>query len=519
MRGREARSAAVRPAPTRRRTALRKLVAWVGAGLVISAVMGCSLAVGAARVYQDSRVDASEHRERRLRKMIAAGAFDSALARVSSREEWAPRDRLLRSLYYGIVAYYAGEYQRSGKALRTADELAEDRYTKSVSRGMLSMVSSDLVLPYMPGHTERLLVHYYAALGYLDRGDVPGAAVEARRLSQLLEQFDDQRDPGDRSTRAFLRYFAGAVFEAAGHRNDADVAYRNARALAPAGVLPEASMVPNLSGEVVLILERGFVPQRVEESMYLEIGEGERDGFVEATSKKKKKAIDSADVSTHESALARLLLQIESSPDSGLYHVGERRLRRNHGHFDDASGALLKVAWPVFLRPERETAPTMAYLPPVREASLATPILPRPDTAGFTLVADVSDAILADYRRERPMLLARTVARAAVKYAATEVAEKKKGETGKAVASIAASVLERADTRAWHLLPSDLALTRLTLPAGRHHLTIRVGTSSDSGRVVDFGEVEVTPGGVVFAAKRLWPGMTKAESEVDRSRQ
>jgi hypothetical protein len=498
---RVASPAGTRVTPPRGRLLAR--VAKVCGALAMASVMGCSLAVGAARLYQDSRAEASEHRERRLRRMIAAGAFDSALARVSSGEEWAPRDRLLRSLYYGIVAYYAGEYQRSGKALRTADELAEDRYTKSVSRGVLSMVSSDLVLPYMPGHTERLLVHYYAALGYLERGDVPGATVEARRLSQLLEQFDEQRDPADRSTRAFLRYFAGTVFEAAGDRNDADVAYRNAHELAPSEALPGNPKVPNLSGEIVVILERGFVPQRVEERMYIEIGDSERDDFVKASKKKKKKkeSLDSGEVATHESAVSRLLSQIESSPDSGLYLTGDRRLRRDHDHFDDAVQHMLKVAWPVFLRPVHETAPI-------------TMILSHRDTTAFTLVANVSDAILADYRRSRPMLLARTVARAAVKYAATEVAEKEKGETGKAVASIAASVLEQADTRAWHLLPSDIALTRLTLPAGRHHLTMRLGTASDSGRVVDFGEVDVTPGGVAFAVTRVWPGGKEAENGV-----
>jgi uncharacterized protein len=412
--------------------------------------------------------------------------FRLALARLVSPREAAPRDKLLRSLYDGLVAFYAEEYERSGKSLQTADELAEDRYTKSISRGALSMVSSDLVLPYMPGQTERLLVHYYAALSYLRRNDVPGAAVEARRLSQLLEQFDERREPADRTTRAFLRYFAGTVFEAVGDRNDADVAYRNARELAGSSALPAAVPVPNLSGEVVVLLERGFVAQRVEESMYIEIGSAERDSLGGDD--------DHLDSPRRTWAVSRMLRQIESDPDSGVYRTGGRRLRRENYELDDAADYLLKVAWPVFLRPVRQRAP-------------ASVLIGDRETARFTLSGDISDAIIADYRRQRALLLTRTVARALVKYAATEVAEKKKGEAGKTIASFAGSVLEHADTRSWHLLPADIALTRLTLPPGRHRLSIRVGTPSDSTRPIDLGDVEITPGGITFLTTRLWPDL------------
>jgi len=464
----------------------RALLVGAGFAIVLASVTGCSMVVGAARMYYDASPEGSELREWRLRRTLVAGSFDTALRHVSSRDDAAPRDKLLRSLYDGLVAYYAGEYERSGHSLRTADALAEDRYTKSVSRGALSLVSSDLVLPYMPGQTERLLVHYYAALSYLKRDDIPGAAVEARRLSQLLEQFDERRDPADRSTRAFLRYFAGTVFEAAGDRNDADVAYRNARELAAPDVLPVVKRVADLSGEVVVLIERGFVAQRVEESMHIEIGGAERDSLTSAG--------DSAGAAKRGWAIGRMLRQIESAPDSGVYRTGGRRLRHEEREDRDSGDYLLKVAWPVFLRPVRQSAP-------------ASVVAGAHQTASFTLSGDISDAIIADYRRQRLLLLTRTVARAAVKYAAAEAAERKKGEAGKAIASFAGSLLEHADTRSWHLLPADVALTRLALPPGRHHLAIRVATPGDSMRVVDLGEVDVAVGGIAFLSTRLWPDL------------
>jgi hypothetical protein len=465
--------------------------------IAVASVTGCSMVIGAARMYYDASPEGSERREWGLRRTLATGAFDTALVHVSSRDEAAPRDKLLRSLYDGLVAYYAGNYERSGRSLRAADELAEDRYTKSISRGALSMVSSDLALPYMPGQTERLLVHYYGALSYLRRNDVPGAAVEVRRLSQLLEEFDERREPADRSTRAVLRYFAGTVFEAAGDRNDADVAYRNALALAAPGAISAVKPVPRLFGEVVVLLERGFVAQRVEESMHIEIGGGERDSLASAA--------DSADSSAGTGAIARMLREIEAAPDGGVYRSGGRRIHRDDHDSGDADD-VLKVAWPVFLRPVRQTASATVAIGASQTAPANVATAPS-QTASFTLSGDISDAIIADYRRQRAMMLTRTVARAAVKYAATEVAERKKGDAGKAIVSIAGSVLEHADTRCWHLLPADIALTRLSLPAGRHHLVIRFGMASDSSAIVDLGDVEVTAGGIAFVATRLWPDL------------
>src|SRR5690606_8695250 len=103
----------------------------------------------------------------------------------------APDDDVLHALYEGVLAYYAGDYARSAAVLDAAAHAADDRITRSISRSAMSLVSNDLVLPYEPGRTERLLLPYYAALARIRLGDHEGAAVEARRLSALLQQYRD----------------------------------------------------------------------------------------------------------------------------------------------------------------------------------------------------------------------------------------------------------------------------------------------------------------------------------------
>ena len=206
-------------------------------------------------------------------------------------------------------------------------------------------------------------------------------------------------------------------------------------------------------------------------------------------------------------AIGRMLRQLESDPDSGVYRTGGRRLRRDDRGRLDADGPVLKVAWPVFLRPVRHTAPATVVVGAEPPAPIGPGAVKHP-RAPLTLSGDISDAIIADYRRQRLMLLTRTVARAAVKYAATEAAERKKGETGKVIASLAGSVLEHADTRSWHLLPSDVSLTRLTLPPGIHRLSLHVGGAGEPARIIDLGDVEVRAGGISFISTRLWPDLS-----------
>src|SRR5690606_12085904 len=129
------------------------------------------------------------------------------------------------------VAYHAGDYERSARLLDVAGELADDRITKSVSRSTLSLVSNDIILPYEPGRTERLMIPFHAALARTHLGDRQGAAVEARRLSLLLQHYRDAGEPVHASLAATLHLAAAAMFEANGDVGEADVAWRNALVL------------------------------------------------------------------------------------------------------------------------------------------------------------------------------------------------------------------------------------------------------------------------------------------------
>ena len=268
----------MRPAARRPvRRLVRGFVRAAACAALAAAAGGCASAARAfARPFAVAP-SGLEVPEQRLRDALAGGRWEAALRQAGRERDGGPSDALLRELYRGTAAYYGARWDEGALAFQRAAASADDRYTKRVSRGALALATNDRALPYVPGDNERLFAHYYAALGYLHAGDLNGAAVEARRLAYRLQQADARRDPLDASARAALRYFTGAVFEAAGDREDAAVAYRNAAALGArvdtgAQRRPPAALAGG-HGDVVVLVEEGFVAHRVNERLSVRLGD------------------------------------------------------------------------------------------------------------------------------------------------------------------------------------------------------------------------------------------------------
>jgi hypothetical protein len=458
-----------------------------------------------------------------LRRSLALGAFDSASALVAPGSPLAPDDDLLASLYRASAAYYAGRYDVSGAALEHAAILADDRFTKSVSKNLLALVTNDNRLPYEPGQTERLMMNYYGMLDYLRRGDPEGAAVEARRLSALLESYDTRKDSVDVRTRALLNYLAGATFEAAGEKNDADVSYRVARALVGDTVLPfpgrarakpgkglpatsgtstkavspstsavraaKAVTPPTPTGELIVVVEHGYVAHRVPRLVLVPITSSEME------------KLGGKPTETLEAALAitvRTVAFMSLQPNQLVWRDNDDD--REVTMRDTVTVAyLLPVAWTSFRRPYR----------PQWRVSLT---VDSTFSTAVPVAADLSDAVANDFRRSRAGMLTRGIARAAAKLAlaktAEQAAEKKHGEFAGSLTRWTLDAVnvytERADIRQWRLLPGEISVVRLTLPAGQHSLTLDYGAAGRLPRRIALGQTRIAADKIAFATARVW---------------
>lgn len=414
-------------------------------------------------------------------------------------KQLAPTDALLRHMYRGVIALHAGEYEAGSKSMDRAWAIVDDRFTKRVSTAAYSIVTSDATLPYLPGTTEHLFIPYYGALNWLARNEFDETAVEARRLALLLQNEDGVRVHPE--LEATLRYVTGVLFEAAGERQDAVVAYRNAAALV--GTLPLDTTFAGLdSGDVVVFLEDGFVGRPEPEALGVYMNGDE-------------------------------LVALTTGDDNARLAAAEVvRRRRFDNSFDPRAPTQVgwltyEVNWASFGEGTRSLNAVGA-----RAATVAADSAPAPVVTGFqSISADVTRGAAADFERGQGARLSRAIARTAVRYAAMRAADKalssaadddddddEKGGikwgrvllgVGLGALAVSSTVIDQPDLRAWQLLPHRLTVARLRLPVGDHPVEITRGDE-----VVSLGTVTVRPGRVTVLSHRWWPGPNDVHARI-----
>ncbi|MBK7906603.1 MAG: hypothetical protein IPJ78_08555 [Gemmatimonadetes bacterium] len=457
--------------------------------------------------------------ERQIRAQLVAGQYGTALESIKQKEI-APADALLRHLYKGLIAVHAGQNELGSRALDRAWEISYQRYTRRLSDGAQSMVTGEGALPYNVGPTERLMIPYYGGLNWLARNERDETAVEARRMGVLLAS-DASNNP-DSAFMGAMRYISGVMFEVAGERADADVAYRNAAALL--GRLPGDTIPPDSAhGDVVVLIEDGFVARPEPTALDFWVAQDE--------------------VAMLESADGAVRLDTYRRIDGrrGIQRDWRAERYRN-----------VSLRWPVMgpVNPEATVG---------RLGARATG-LPRQWDAAFgsgpviadAITLDVSRAVRADFEREQPGRIARALARAAVREVTANAAEgafsaagdvltdeddesksgkgekgskkdDKKSEGGNAglaaaglilagigmlALHVSSQVLDQPDLRAWQVLPDRVVVSRMRLPAGEHLVEV-----TRDGEAYSLGTVTVRPGTVTVLVHRWWPGVPPAVAE------
>jgi hypothetical protein len=156
------------------------------------------------------------------------------------------------------------------------------------------------------------------------------------------------------------------------------------------------------------------------------------------------------------------------------------------------------------------------------------------DPVPFHIAADVSAAVIADFRQEQLGILTRAILRAATKYVLSHEVERQTRRRPAAqedeeeddeeeepqrrereswwlsvllgtLFNVGGAVLEQADTRAWNLLPERIGIARVQLPAGRHTLRIQApGGIGVAPRALELGPVDVRAGEFTFLSERVW---------------
>ncbi|WP_434952825.1 COG3014 family protein [Shewanella sp. HL-SH4] len=203
-------------------------------------------------------------------------------------------------------------YQQAIEAYKAFDDKAKISVTDMGSKAS-SLLLNDNAIPYRGPGYERIMLHQYQALNYLFSGDSQGAMVELRRSNELQSSEQARYQKSQKSVQAmangtidaevnklgqsagtvtssFLNaysyYTTGLLYELLGEPNDAFIDYRKAAQISPNNKYLQQDLVrlaKQLSmpqyddfsrrwgdavlatpkqGQVVFLIERGFVPEK-----------------------------------------------------------------------------------------------------------------------------------------------------------------------------------------------------------------------------------------------------------------
>lgn len=395
-----------------------------------------------------------------VRTLMAREQYDQAIAEFDKCG--GSEEDVLYLLERGLLLHYTGAHAASNELFERAEILAEDLYTKSISRELASLVTSDLVLEYVPKPFEQVLINYFRALNYMFLGQKEDALVECRKASDKLALYSEE-DKRPYRRDAFIEYLTGILYEWDGEINDAFISYRNAidsygnyrsrfgiaspaeltcdvqRTAEILGFIGDAEDVSNLGGQgcepgstgwasakVVVFVEQGFVPPKQEIAANIPI--------LKSEAKK-------------------------SQEDPYKFSLGLHS--RLYGHTFDADDIdyFLRVAIPVYPDPKGLPLKPTLYLDSL--------------TVVPALVEDVFAIAKAEYTHDLPKMFAKTLARALIKYQMTDMVEDKWGKLAGRLANVATAATERADLRGWLSLPWSIHVAVMYVDPGAYDLTLQ----------------------------------------------
>jgi len=405
------------------------------------------------------------------RLSLAEGRFPDALTLFP---ETAARGRnaVLVRLERGILLQAMGRYEESARELEDASvriRQFEDRAVISASKTASqvgTLLINEGVRPYEGEDFEKILIHAFDALNYLMRGDLEGARVEIRnayaRQTELAEKYE----------KALAR----------AREDNPEVSWEDSFQKADRARYEE---LRKKSGDVRNIYQNAFAYYL--SSLVYELGSEEDEAYIDL-----KKGLEAAPWSREiVNDLIRLSRKLNRSEDTEKYEAAFGKIDQNYGKGIDVFVIFQQGVAPVkeelsFPIPLVRGGLAFASLPVYRfvpSADRAAEISCGGTTRVTTTLYDIDAVASRSLLDQFPILFAKQVARSYIKARLTSRASKEYGTAGVIGGTLVSLFTERADLRAWSMLPKEIQVARLFVPEGTPSLEIRSASTGRNGRI------------------------------------
>jgi hypothetical protein len=381
-----------------------------------------------------------------IERNLAAQQYDAALVNIEKESE-SKKDRVLYLLNKGMVLRMKRDFVGSNVALEAAKLEMDRLYAASVSENALSVMVNDSTVSYSGDNYERVMLHLYMALNYLELGDPDSARVEALQLDAKLREFAEKIPDSKYAEDAFTLYLTGLIYEDRGEWSDAMISYRSAYNV-------YKKYLSNYSMAMPSMLKLDLMRMAKQQGLKDELKQYKNEFGIELQ--------DTKGLAKDQGELVFVL-------NNGLAPIKREKAINS---FEASTASMVRIALPAY---ESRNNNVVAARITVGDKQAVT-----------ELMEDIDAIAKKNLDAHMPAIIARSVARVVVKAVASkqarQVATKNNSNNNEAMAGmlgalafqVAAVVSERADTRSWLTLPSNIQLGRLSLPPGSYSVKVEL---------------------------------------------
>lgn len=367
------------------------------------------------------------------------------------------RDQTLYLLNKAMVLRMTGDYAASAQTFEQAKPLMEYLEATSVSETAAALTFTEGLRAYEAPLYERLMLHVYQGLNYLQLGQPDAARVEAAQMDDLLKRLYPGTNAAPNGGDAFPRYFSGLIYEDLGEYSDAMIAYRQAYKAYKAEGASDQSIPQDLKLSLCRFAD------------YLGLDD-------ELADYKQRFGIEKWPPVSQQDSQGQIVFVFSDG-------LGPVKLAQSSLLPDPVNGHYYSVSLPVLRR----------RMPGAGSAVIDVGVEQAETERVASIAADASQQMAVD----RPKLLAAEFSRNVTRSIAANQADQKAQGLG-SLLSLVASAVDQADTRIWSTLPDNIQLARLRLEPGSYDLNVRLNGGQGGTRTLK--NVKVEAGHIAFVS-------------------
>ena len=401
--------------------------------------------------------------------------YDVALKNLDKQKD-DKKEHVLYLLNKGMIERMKRDFSASNATFEAAKREMDSLYAASVTENAMSVMVNDSTVSYSGDNYERVMLHLYMALNYLELNDPGSARVEVLQIDQDMRQFAEKSSENKKIEDAFALYLGAMIFEELGEWSDAMISYRNAYNVYKKYQSDYGMAMPNeLKGDLLRMAKRN----------------GLTDEY------RKLKAEFGMDVPAGNAAEQGNLVFILNN---GLAPIKREKAINS---MDPKSGTMVRIALP--------------YYESRKNAAMTARITINNQQSNTELVENIDAVAKKNLDFHMPAIIARSVARAVVKAAANkraqELARQKSnnrdsdallGMFGALAMQVATVATERADTRSWLTLPGNIQMADMALASGTYNVKVEIlGAGMQVLATQEYPDIVVRKGHATFLTQHF----------------